>query len=134
FPTASQQLSWRVNLIDGRTVLDLTTDARTNYVSSDLTVCNFGAQKGLVFAGNPGTCTITISNNNLSVTVPGTVQSFTPTALSFVDIPGFANNVDVSGNYAYVAAGSSGLQVVDVSNRLSPHVVGSRRLPGHVQA
>ena len=131
FPVASQQLSWKVNLIDGKTTLDLTADPRTNYASSDLTVCNFGAQKGLVFAGNPGSCVITISNNTLSVTVSGTVQSFTPTALSFVDIPGFANNVDVSGSFAYVAAGSAGLQVVNVSDRLHPHVVASRSLPGN---
>lgn len=131
FPVASQQLSWKVNLIDGKTTLDLTTDPRTNYASTDLTVCNFGAQQGLVFAGNPGSCIITISNNTLSVTVPGTVQSFTPAALSFVDIPGFANNVDVNGNFAYVAAGSAGLQVVDVSDHLHPHVVASRSLPGN---
>jgi len=131
FPVASQQLNWKVNLIDGKTTLDLTEDPRTNYTSSDLTVCNFGAKKGQVFAGNPGSCVITISNNTLSVTVPGTVQSFTPTALSFVDIPGFANNVDVSGNFAYVAAGSAGVQVVDVSDHTHPHVVASRALPGN---
>ncbi|HEU4391286.1 MAG TPA: hypothetical protein VFV34_26035, partial [Blastocatellia bacterium] len=131
FPGASQQLNWKVNLIDGKTILDLTADARTNYSSSDLTVCNFGTQKGLVFAGNPGSCIITISNNTLSVTVPGTVQSFTPTALSFVDIPGFANNVDVSGSYAYIAAGSAGLQVVDISDRAHPRVAASQSLPGN---
>lgn len=131
FPIASQQLSWKVNLTDGKTTLDLTADPRTSYASSDLTICNFGAQRGLVLAGNPGSCTITISNNTLNVTVSATVQSFTPQALSFVDIPGFANNVDVSGNYAYVAAGSGGLQVVDVSDHAHPHVVASRSLPGN---
>lgn len=130
-PVASQQLSWKVNLIDGKTTLDLTADPRTNYSSSDLTVCNFGAQRGLVFAGNPGTCTITVSNNTLSVSASGTVQSFTPQALAFVDIPGFANNVDVSGNYAYVAAGSAGLQVVDVSDHSHPRVAATRSLPGN---
>src|SRR5262249_9850097 len=90
-----------------------------------------GPQKGLVFAGNPGSCTITISNNTLSATAVATVQSFTPQPLSFVDIPGFANNVDVSGSFAYVAAGSTGLQVVDVSDRVHPRVVASRSLPGN---
>lgn len=131
FPIASQQLSWKVNLIDGKTTLDLTDDLRTNYASSNLTVCNFGAKKGEVFAGTPGSCTITITNSTLSVAVPGTVNSFTPTALSFVDIPGFANNVAVSGNFAYVAAGSAGLQVVDVSDRSHPQIVSSRSLPGN---
>jgi hypothetical protein len=131
FPVATQQLSWKANLIDGKTILDLTTDPRTNYTSSDTLICNFGAQKGLVFAGNPGPCTITLSNSTLTATASGTVQSFTPTALSFVDIPGFANNVDVNGNFAYVAAGSTGLQVVNVSDHLHPGVVASRSLPGN---
>jgi len=131
FPIASQQLSWKVNLIDGKTTLDLTDDPRTNYVSSNLTICNFGAKKGEVFAGNPGSCIITITNSTLSVTVPGTAKSFTPTALSFINIPGYANNVDVSGNTAYVAAGATGLQVVDVSDKLLPRIVGSVDTPGN---
>lgn len=131
FPIASQQLSWKVNLIDGKTTLDLTADSRTTYISSNLTVCNFGAQKGLVLAGNPGSCTITISNGTLSVSVSATVQSFTPQALAYVDLPGYANNVDVNGNYAFVAAGSAGLQVVDVSDHSHPRVVASCSLPGN---
>ena len=54
-----------------------------------------------------------------------------PTALSSVDIPGFANNVDVNGNYAYVAAGSAGLQVVDVSDRSAPEIVAAVALQGN---
>src|SRR5262249_32624796 len=84
FPVASQQVNWKVTLIDGKTTLDLTSDPRTNYVSSDPTVCNFGPQRGLVLAANPGSCIITISNNTLSATAAATVQSFTPQALSFV--------------------------------------------------
>src|SRR5439155_5271768 len=59
----------------------------------------------------------------------GHVTSFTPTALSFVSIPGFANHVAVRGNVAYVAAGSAGLQIVDVTNRSAPSVVASVPLP-----
>ncbi len=127
----SVQLSWKVTLIDGKTTLDLTSDPRTTYTSSNLAVCNLGLQAGLVFAGGSGSCVITISQNTLSVTVPGTVQSFTPTALSFIAIPGFANNVKVKANYAYVAAGSAGLQVVDVTNRSSPRIVSSLALAGN---
>jgi len=131
-PTASQQLDWKVKLIDGKTTLDLTADPRTTYNSSDLTICGFGGQAGLIFAGNSGTCVITISQNTLSATVSGTVQSFTPTALSFVSIPGFANGVAVSGQYAFVASGAAGLQVVDVSSdRMSPTIVTSLSLPGN---
>ena len=37
---------------------------------------------------------------------------------------GFAYGVAVSGNYAYVADGSPGLQVIDVSNPANPQRVG----------
>ncbi|HLK48955.1 MAG TPA: Ig-like domain-containing protein [Bryobacteraceae bacterium] len=130
-PNASIQLSWKVALIDGKTTLDLTADPRTNYISSDVTICNFGTPKGMVFAANTGACVITISQNTLSMTATGAVQSFTPKTLSFVAIPGFANNVKVNGNYAYVAAGSAGLQVVDVTDRTSPRVVSSLGLPSN---
>jgi hypothetical protein len=127
-PNASQQLSWQVTLIDGKTTLDLTADPRTNYSSNNLAVCNFGGGKGLVFAGGAGNCAITITNNNLTATAVGAVQSFAPTALSYQAIPGFANNVKPSGNYAYVAAGAAGLQVVDVSDRTKPAIVASLAL------
>ncbi len=125
--SASQQLSWSVNLIDGKTSLDLTQDPRTNYSSSDLLVCNFGLERGVVFAGSPGSCVITISQNTLSVTVPGTIQSFTPTEVSSIGING-AVAVDVAGTFAYVAAASNGLVVVDVSDATRPRLRGV--LPG----
>lgn len=37
----------------------------------------------------------------------------------------YVNDVEVSGHYAYVAAGDSGTQIVDVSDPLHPQVVGS---------
>jgi len=132
FPQASQQLTVTGRLIDGKTTIDLTsTTRRTNYASSNLTVCNFGSPDGRVFAGSNGNCTITVTNSGFSATSTGVVRSFSPTGLSFVTIPGFANNVDVSGNYAYVAAGSTGLHVVDVSDRASPRIVASRDTPGN---
>jgi hypothetical protein len=130
-PEASRQLMVAGRLIDGTTI-DLTSTAKgTNYNSGDLNVCNFGAQPGRVFAGSAGTCTITVTNNGFSTQSLGTVQTFAPTAVSFVNIPGFANNVEVSGNFAYVAAGSTGLQVVDVANRTNPQVVASLDTPGN---
>lgn len=131
-PISSVQLSVRGTLSDGRTVLDLASNSRgTNYTSSNLSVCTLDASRGIVFAGSNGNCTITVTNGFFSRTATGTVSSFTPTALSFVAIPGFANNVDISGNYAYVAAGSAGLQVVDISNKRSPRVVAARSLAGN---
>lgn len=126
-----QQLSWIVRLIDGRTVLDLTADPRTSYVSTDLYTCNFGAVPGRIFAGLPGACQIFLSNSTLTVSVRGTITRFTPTAISALPIPGFANSVDVIGDFAYVAAGATGLQIVNVSNRAQPAIVASRALPGN---
>ena len=122
---ATRQLTVTGTLIDGRAI-DLTSIGKgTNYTSSDLTVASFGLTNGLVYAGTDGTATVTVDNNGFSIDTIVTVETFVPTALSFVDIPGFAKNVDVSGDYAYVAAGSSGLQVVDVSDRNNPNVVAS---------
>lgn len=129
---ASQQLSVIGHLIDGKTTLDLTsTQKLTNYASSDLTICNFGAPDGNVFAGNSGSCTITITNSGKATQATGTVIGFSPTPLSFVSIPGYANGVAVNGNYAYVAAGGAGLQVVNVSDRTHPVIAGSLSLAGN---
>ena len=126
---ASVHLTVRGTMLDGRPI-DLTARG-VNYSSSDLTICNFGATPGQVFAGSSGACTITATFATFTSMATGTVRSFTPTALSFVSIPGFANSVDVSGDFAYVAAGSAGLQIVDVSNRMSPHIFASLALPGN---
>jgi len=130
---ASKQLSVLGHLIDGKTTLDLTSTQRgTNYSSSNLSICNFGAPDGNVFAGSNGVCTVTATNHGHSATTAGSVQSFSPTAISFVPIPGFANSVDVSGNFAFVAAGASGLQVVNVSpDRTQPSIVSSLAITGN---
>ena len=125
----SQQLTVTGTLVD-LTSIDLTSTTRgTNYKSSNLFVCNFGAEDGEVFAAADGTCTVTVTNGDAQVLVPVTVDSV-PRPLSFVPIPGSAKNVDVSGDFAYVAAGASGLQVVNVSDRSNPVVVGSFDTPG----
>jgi hypothetical protein len=56
---------------------------------------------------------------------------FQAIALSGLAIPGYANNVAVSSGYAYVAAGSLGLQVVNVFNPNSPVIVASRDTAGN---
>jgi hypothetical protein len=118
-------------LIDGRTI-DLTSNQRgTNYSSSDLLTCNFGVTAGEVFGGNDGACTVTITNSGFTAIATATVNTFTPVALSVLPIPGYANNVDISGNYAYVAAGSAGLHVVNVSDRFAPVIVATWNTPGN---
>jgi hypothetical protein len=128
---ASRQLTFTGLLKDGTTINLTSTQTGTNYVSSDLAICNFGTPDGRVFAAANGSCTITATNSGFSAQAQGTVTTFTPTALSFVAIPGFANNVDVSGDFAYVAAGSTGLQVVSISNRSSPVIVAALDTPGN---
>jgi hypothetical protein len=128
---ASRQLVVTGHLIDNTTI-DLTSTTRgTNYSSNNFGICNFGAPDGRVFAGSDGPCTVTVSNSGFSMQVAGVVRSFAPRALWFIDIPGFANNVDVSGEYAYVAAGATGLQVVFVADRSAPQIIGSRDTPGN---
>jgi hypothetical protein len=130
---ASHQLTVLGHLIDGKTTIDLTSTQRgTNYSSSSLSICNFGAPDGNVFAGSNGTCTITATNNGHTATASGSVQSFSPTAVSFLQIPGFANSVAVSGDFAFVAAGSAGLQVVSLSpDRTAPTIAASLPIPGN---
>ncbi len=130
-PLVFAQLTWRITLIDGKTTLDLTADPRTHFSSNNSTVCTLSPTPGQIFAGNPGTCTITASQNNLTATSAGTITGFNPGPLSFLPIPGFANNVKVKGNYAYIAAGAAGLQVVDVTDRAHPRIVASLSLPSN---
>src|SRR5262249_5858631 len=82
--------------------------------------------------GSAGSCTITVTNNGHTAVAQGFVQNFSPSAVSFVPIPGYANSVGVSGDYAYVAAGGAGLQVVSLSaDRTHPQVVTSLPLAGN---
>jgi hypothetical protein len=132
---ASQQLTILGHLIDGKTTLDITSTQRgTTYQSTDLNVCNFGSPDGNVFAGASGSCTITIRNGTVTGQSSGIVRSFSPTPLSFITIPGFANGVAANGDIVYVAAGAQGLRVVNVANRTSPAIVGSLVLPGNANA
>ena len=130
--TAYTQLNVRATLIDGTTILDLTNTSRgTAYSSSNLQVCNFGSPDGRVFAGDAGNCNITVTAAGRTVVVPGSVRNFTPTPLSNLNLPGFPNKIKVQGNYAYIAAGAAGLQIVNVVNKTAPVIVGSIALPGN---
>ena len=81
---------------------------------------NFGDQEGRIFAGAEGTAIVTASNGGLIDTTQVTVINFTPTALSFVSIPGYANGVDVNESYAYVAA-PNGVVVELTQSVFEPH-------------
>ena len=49
---------------------------------------------------------------------------FVPTLAGNYDTPGTARGVTISGDYAYVAVGSSGLQVIDISDPTAPSYAG----------
>lgn len=119
----SAQLTVTGVLLDGTTINLTSRSSGTTYTSSDLSIVSFGANDGEIFGGASGTASVTVANSGKQFVVAATVQSFQPAALSSVAIPGYANNVDVAGDTAFVAAGEAGLQVVDVSDRVHPAVV-----------
>jgi hypothetical protein len=131
FGESTQQLRVTGTLLDSTTI-DITSATRgTNFTSNDLTICNFGDIDGRLFAGNDGTTTLTVNSNGFTALVPVEVAGFTPQGLSSIAIPGYANNVKVSNGYAFVAAGSGGLQVVNVSNPSSPSIAAALALAGN---
>jgi hypothetical protein len=131
--SASVQLTVTGTMIDGFDINLTSAQRQTTYTSSNLASCNFGAPDGRVFASAAGLCTITVSNNGRSAVVSGTVQDFAPTQLSFVALPGYANGVAVNADFAFVAAGTAGLHVVNLSaDRRSPTVVATLGLGANV--
>ena len=57
-----------------------------------------------------------------------------PAIVGSCDTPGSAYGVYISGAYAYVADGASGLQVISVSNPASPIFVGSYDTPDYAES
>jgi hypothetical protein len=128
---ASRRLNVTARLIDGTEIEARLRRYGTNYSSSNLAIASFGAEDGVVFAGQDGDAIVTVSIGTMSATTEVHVETFVPTALSFLSLPGFANGVDVDGDYAYVAAGSAGVHVVDVSDPSAPLRVATVNTPGN---
>ena len=74
--------------------------------------------------------TITITGEGFQSGAQGLVWGGGPYVSGSVNTLGDARDVVISGGYAYVADGSNGLQVVDVSNPAVPTIVGSVDTPG----
>ena len=118
-------------LIDGNPI-DLTSSSRgTGFSSSDLLVCNFGTEDGVVFAGAEGSCTITATNSGFTATADGLTQEFTPRRIASLGLPSYGNSVAVGGDWVFVAGGPGGLHVIDVSDRLDPQLTTTLPLPGN---
>lgn len=130
---ASRQLSVTGLLIDG-TEIDLTSRSRgTVYSSSDLSVCNFGLEDGLVFAGAEGTCTLGVDNAGFRAEATATVRAFEPGLVTSLELPGFARDVAVSGDFVWVAADFGGVVGVSVADRELPSVVSQLSTPGEAR-
>ena len=56
---------------------------------------------------------------------------FIPEATSIVPIGSATNNVDVSGDFAFVAAGSAGLVVVNIADRSNAFIAKTENTPGN---
>src|ERR1700674_1333357 len=126
---ASRQLQAMGNVIDGRTIDMFNPLYQTQVASSDLTVASLGAQPDRVYAGQSGSATITVSNSGHAGAASVTVQTFSPTVLGFIFLPGFQNAVEVAGTYAFLASGGAGLNVVDVTNLQQPVLVAQLATP-----
>ncbi len=113
-------------------------------VSSGLeTFCNFrladAMSLDLVSSTN-------ISNSLTRIAVSdGTAAVQSGSGLQFLDVSnpaspvalstfGLAHDVEISGDYAYVANGSAGLQILNISNPSAPGLVGSYNTPGTARA
>lgn len=117
---ASRQLTVTGHLVDGNQ-LDITSSFYgTVYSSSDLTIANFGADPGRVFAGADGTAVVTAENSGFSAQATVDVVSFSPTALSYLPLSGQPRAVALSDSTVYAAMDRGGLKVVDVSDPESP--------------
>ena len=122
-PNVSAQLKVIGTLIDGVTTIDLTSTTRgTNYSSSDLSIANFGVPDGTVFAGAAGNANITVTVGGLSAQIPVTVTTFSPVVSSHFPVPG-SLRVDVNGTRVYVAAGTFGVYILDVTDRTNPNLL-----------
>ncbi|HYH87460.1 MAG TPA: Ig-like domain-containing protein [Pyrinomonadaceae bacterium] len=123
------QLTVTGTLSDGSTV-DLTHAVSTSYRSLNTTIALID-NTGVVFGVAVGAAAVEARNGLLTARAAVNVAPFTPVLLSSLQLAGDANNVDVSGNTAYVAVGNAGLQVLDVSDRRAPHSVATFDTPGH---
>jgi len=75
--------------------------------------------------------TVNESNPQPSETVGETEQTKFPVVGS-CDTPGNAYEVYIDGDYAYIADGNAGLQIIDITDKKNPIIVGSCNTPGDV--
>jgi hypothetical protein len=87
-----------------------------------------GEAQGMVVSGNYSY----VADGESGLQVVDISDPVNPEIVSSVDT-GWARDVTVSGNYAYVV-GDGGLYVVDISDPFSPHITGNLDTPGSAQS
>ena len=105
-------------MIDGYTI-DLTSRARgTTYSFFPANVATSSPTlDGRIVGLINGSTTLTVANSGFTATVPVTVTTFTQQVVGSVPLGGYGNDVALSGNFAFVAAGSAGLKIVNLITR-----------------
>lgn len=90
--------------------------------------------KGL-FAGDPVIFSvspqiITVNGENFDSACRVFISNSSASVVGSIKTGHNASGVYVSGNYAYVTKGSSGIDVIDISNPARPNVIDSAHIPG----
>lgn len=132
----SRQLTALGDFVDGSTC-DVTEGKGVFYASDAPTVAtvdNAGAgDEGRVTPVAGGVAVLSAALGLQLATSTVTVTDFSPRGLAWLPLPGYANDVALSGDGSLVAvaSGAAGLQLVDVSDPEAPFVVGSWDSPGN---
>ena len=122
---ALRLLTVRGELLDG-SFIDLRSKTRgTTYGTGNPAVASFTSFDGEVRAGSNGSSLITVSNSGFTATTTVTVSQFSSEAYAPLALPGYGNDIACAGSYCYIAAGSAGLQIVNVANPGAPAIVGT---------
>jgi hypothetical protein len=142
-PTVALTSPRRGESIPGN-VLVLRADARDNFRTAEVrflvngVVVHTDTEAPFDFAYGIPAGTISLRAGAEAVDRAGTVGSadeitvsvIAPRLLGSVVVPGYANAVDMNGNYVYVAAGQAGLHVYDITNPASPARIATLDTPG----
>jgi len=115
-------------LIDNNTI-NLTSRSRgTVYTSSNnnLFIPSSVVDGRLItVSSGAGSGILTVTNSGFTATAPVTVTTSSAVNVATLSIPGFGNDLAVSGSFLYVAAGFTGMQVVSIADRAHPQIIGS---------
>jgi large repetitive protein len=119
----STKLRINATILDGSRIDVTSKNNGTTYSSSNLTIVSFGLEDGEIFGGTVGQASVTIELFGKSVVVPVKVESFQPKGISSLTYTGSGDDVDVQGDFVYIAANTGGLVIVDASDKLNPKIV-----------